>query len=166
MSEIKAIQESIFHTMESMLSVEVQSEEPILRGRKNLKWIVTLSSGEKLFVKQYHQQRYMGKLSYVKKALAIQNTLQHQGVVCPKIHTWNGEYILTTPDGVLFSFMEVCKGEFVKPSHTTVKQMQSLGYELGKMHSAFRRLPASVLHWSPSKEHIQDEWEKQYKQAK
>lgn len=62
--------------------------------------------------------------------------------------------------------MEVCEGEFVKPSHANVKQMQSLGYELGKMHTAFRKLPASDLHWSPSKEHIQDEWEKQYKQAK
>lgn len=73
MRKIKAIQESIFQTVESMFSVEVQSTQPIFRGRKNLKWIVTLSNGENLFVKQYDQQRYKGKLSYVKKALAIQN---------------------------------------------------------------------------------------------
>ena len=162
----KIVQESIFQTIKTMLSAEVQSAQPILRCRKNLKGIVTLSNGEKLFVKQYDLQRYEGKFSYVKKALAIQNALQQQGIVCPKIHTWNGEYILTTPNGVLFSLMELCKGEYVKPSHANVKQMQSLGYELGKMHATFRKLPASDLHWLPLKEHIQNEWKKQYKQVK
>ena len=75
--------------VELMLSKRIQSEEPIFRGRKNLKWIVTLSNDEKLFVKQYNQQRYKGKLFCVKKALVIQNKLQQYGIVCPKIHTWN-----------------------------------------------------------------------------
>jgi Ser/Thr protein kinase RdoA (MazF antagonist) len=151
---------------EEIFSKQIKSAQPILRGLQNLKWIVTLSNGEKVFVKQYDPQRYKGKFSHVRKALTIQNSIQQQEVVCPRIQTWNGEPILTTPEGVFFSLMEVCEGNVIQSGLANAKQMASLGYELGKMHVVFQKLVASELHWSPSKEHIQAEWEQQYSQAK
>lgn len=60
----------------------------------------------------------------------------------------------------------MCAGTVVPPSQANEAQMISLGYELGKMHTTLRTLPASQLHWLPSKAYIQEEWEQNYKLAK
>ncbi|MXQ55288.1 phosphotransferase [Shimazuella alba] len=164
MSDHKATNE-IFTMVETLLFKSIQEVNAIHLGRLNPKWILTFTDGTKLFVKQYHPDRYIGKIPAVKQALSIQDQLFHKGIQCPKVHSVNREYILHTKSNHQFSMFEVCPGILVLPGKPNQNQMYSWGKELGKMHHLLDKVPAGPIDWIPSKEEIQSFWELQMKIA-
>ncbi|MFC7441964.1 phosphotransferase [Laceyella putida] len=155
------IREDIFQRVEELFAKEIADFETVHRGLLNLKWIVTFDDRTTVFVKQYHPARYSGKLSFVKTALSIQEAVQKQGIRCPKIHSFDGGYLMTSSQGEVFTVLETMSGSNVPPGQAGHGQMFSLGRELGKLHQALSAIPPTPLYWTPDKARIRKKWENQ-----
>jgi homoserine kinase type II len=136
---------------------------PIKRGWLNLKWKITTDSGVYL-IKQYNKERYQ-RYNHEKLlvAFAQQMQLHQRGLPCPKLYSYEGQYLLESDKGELFLLMEYCDGTVIPPGKLNVHQMYDLGRVTGNMHyllddGTFRvkRTPEFI---PPSREERLTHWE-------
>jgi homoserine kinase type II len=155
------IREDIFEKVEELFAKKIDDFEEIHYGRLNLKWIVDFQDGTSVFIKQYNPERYKGKFSYVIRALEIQQTVRQRGVKCPKVYSFNNDFILGTKHGELFTVLETMSGVIVPYGETNLNQVYSFGQEIGKLHQALYDIPPTTLIWKPESEDLKANWVKQ-----
>lgn len=126
----------------------IRRTRPIRMGYRNLKWKVE-GKETTWFVKVYDPVRYpREKLEQVRVALSIQARLAAEGIACPELLGWDGDYLLQAGDA-FFCVMAFVPGERVKPGEATDGQMRALGKALGDLHLHLRRLPIGTTVWKP-----------------
>lgn len=128
------ILEDIIETCQRVYGMEVLDSVPIYRGWLNLKWQVKTDKGNFL-IKQFNKVRFK-KYSEEELNFAYnqQKRLHQQGVKCPKLFPFNGQYLLESGNGERFMVMEFCEGSIVQPGTATELQMYHLGKATGRMH--------------------------------
>ncbi|WP_186326843.1 phosphotransferase [Cytobacillus oceanisediminis] len=161
------IKEEIFEAVTRLFGIEIQSWNPIHLGYKNLKWQVKTTAGD-LFVKQYNKQRYPEeRVPGLEKALQIQNMLYEEGLPCPKLFPYKGNFVLNTENGERFVLMGFNKGFTLPPGSANSYQMYSLGKVIGRMHVLLEKnIAREPLHWDLlSKPEMLENWNERYEEA-
>ncbi|WP_433750674.1 phosphotransferase [Falsibacillus pallidus] len=145
-----AILSDLLQACERYFRLKVLDASPIKIGYLNLKWKLTTDSGAYL-LKQYNQKRLQ---LYDQKALLeafqLQMKLYDSGLPCPKLHSYEGRYFLTSKKSELFLLMDYCDGEIVPPGKTNEAQMFELGKTAGFMHhllneQGLRKTPQFIM---------------------
>lgn len=156
-----SIRQDIFASVEALFKQKIVDFQEICYGRLNLKWIASLGDGTAVFIKQYHPDRYKGKMSHTVRALEIQRRVYYRGVKCPKIYSFHDEVIMKTAHGHWFAIFDLISGVIVPYGETNLQQVHALGQELGKLHQALREIPPRALHWIPDRGELETNWTKQ-----
>lgn len=121
-------------TCEQWFRFQVLDAEPIVRGWLNRKWKLVTTDGVFL-LKSYHPDRYrMYDESALIRALGWQLELHQQGILYPRILTYNGAQLHGTSSGQRFMVMTFCDGNRLLPGKATASEMYSLGVATGQMH--------------------------------
>ncbi|MGA4720919.1 phosphotransferase [Fictibacillus nanhaiensis] len=122
--------------VETRFGFEVDKKgTPINRGWLNQKWKIETNQGVFL-IKQYNKERMKRyDLSTIQSALHTQNRLFSQGIACPELLVYKGELLQKSSQGELFTVMRFMEGSIVSPGNLTSSQIQSLGEEVGKLHT-------------------------------
>lgn len=133
----------------------------ISRGYQNYKWVLTKADEEKIFVKQYHPERFtLQKLEKVEKTLKLQSYLRKNGFSCPKPFDFNGQYILQE-ENIRFVVMEYIEGNLAVPGTMTNNQLYNLGKSTGYMHRVLSSINTKTPlkeDWKPSKYEMEEKW--------
>ena len=98
--------DDLIDTCKRYFGFNVLEATPIKRGWLNLKWKITTDSGVFL-IKQYNKERY--KLYNHEKlvvAFSQQMRLHEKGLPCPKLYSYEGQFLLESNKGELFLLME------------------------------------------------------------
>ncbi|WP_342505061.1 phosphotransferase [Sporosarcina sp. FSL K6-2383] len=159
----------LIDTCKRYFEFKVLEATPIKRGWLNLKWKITTDSGVFL-LKQYNKERY--KL-YNREDLIVafsqQMRLHQGGLRCPKLYSYEGQYLLESDKGELFMLMEYCDGAVIPPGKLNVHQMYDLGRVTGNMHHllndgtfGLKRSPEFI---PPSREERLTHWESAWNHA-
>jgi homoserine kinase type II len=144
---------------------------PIKRGWLNLKWKIITDSGVYL-IKQYNRDRF-SKYNHEKLLIAFsqQMRLHTRGLPCPKLYSYEDQFLLESDNGELFMLMEYCDGTIIPPGKLNVHQMYDLGRVTGNMHHLLndgtfggKRSPefnppsreARLTHWQSAWNHAND----------
>jgi homoserine kinase type II len=124
----------LINTCKRYFGFNVLEATPIKRGWLNLKWKITTDSGVFL-IKQYNKERYK-KYNHEKLlfALSQQMQLHKKGLPCPKLYSYDGQFLFESDKGELFLLMEYCDGIVIPPGKLNVHQMYNLGQVTGNMH--------------------------------
>lgn len=154
--------DDLIDTCKRYFGFNVLEATPIKRGWLNLKWKITTDSGVFL-IKQYNKERY--KLYNHEKlvvAFSQQMRLHEKGLPCPKLYSYEGQFLLESNKGELFLLMEYCDGVVIPPGKLNVHQMYDLGRVTGNMHHLlndgtleFKRSPEFI---PPSREERLAHW--------
>ncbi|WP_153239122.1 phosphotransferase enzyme family protein [Fictibacillus phosphorivorans] len=121
--------------VETRFGFEVDKGTPINRGWLNQKWKIETNQGVFL-IKQYNKERMKRyDLSTIQSALHTQNRLFSQGIACPELLMYKGELLQKSSQGERFTVMRFMEGSLVSPVNLMSKQIQSLGEEVGKLHT-------------------------------
>ncbi|KAA0940466.1 phosphotransferase [Sporosarcina sp. ANT_H38] len=126
--------DDIINTCKRYFGFKVLEAIPIKRGWLNLKWKITTDSSVFL-IKQYNKERY--KLYNHEKLLVAfsqQMQLHKKGFPCPKLYSYEGQFLFESDKGELFIVMEYCDGAVVPPGKLDIHQMHDLGRITGEMH--------------------------------
>ncbi|TFE02314.1 phosphotransferase [Jeotgalibacillus salarius] len=162
------IKQDIFNSIEKYFELTVTADRQIKLGYKNLKWEIN-TSGENLFVKQYHKERYPEHLmTGLEASLHTQAKLWELHHPVPRPYSFKGQFIIRSTGDERFIVTEKCSGENLVPGTANEAQMYSLGRAVGRLHAALDMLlPASNdLHWNiRSKESMIEDWKKRWKEA-
>lgn len=163
-----AICEEILSTIERLFGIRTHTYQENQLGYLNLKWRLETDRGP-VFVKQYNRQRYPDdKLAELATALAHQRYLRERGIPCPAVYPRRDRLIHLTPSGERFVLLEFCNGELVSPGLVSEAQMESLGYETGKMHRLLseRSTRRPAMHWDvPPRTELLADWQRRWEQA-
>ena len=163
------ILDDLIHTCKRYFGFKVLEATPIKRGWLNLKWKITIDSGVFL-LKQYNKERY--KL-YNREDLIVafsqQMRLHQGGLPCPKLCSYEGQFLLESDKGEPFMLMEYCDGAVIIPGKLNVHQMYDLGRVTGNMHYLLNggtlRLKRSAEFIPPSREERLTHWESAWNHA-
>lgn len=121
--------------VETRFGFEVEKGIPINRGWLNQKWKIQTNQGVFL-IKQYNKERMKRyDLSTIQSALHTQNRLFSQGIACPEILSYKGDLLQKSTEGERFTVMRFMEGSLVSPSNLCSNQIQSLGEEVGRLHT-------------------------------
>jgi homoserine kinase type II len=137
--ETEISNESLFthlkEEVETRFGFEVGGSTPIKRGWLNQKWKIETNQGVFL-IKQYNKERMKRyDLSTIQSALHTQNRLFSQGIACPEILSYKGDLLQKSTEGERFTVMRFMEGSLVSPGNLSSNQMQSLGDEIGRLHT-------------------------------
>lgn len=120
---------------ETRFGFKVDKCTPINRGWLNQKWKIETNQGVFL-IKQYNKERMKRyELQTIQSALHTQNRLFSQGIACPEIMSYKGDILQKSTEGERFTVMRFMEGSLVSPGNLSSTQMQSLGEEVGKLHT-------------------------------
>ncbi|MBT2680433.1 phosphotransferase [Bacillus sp. ISL-35] len=158
------IKEEIFEAVTRLFGIEIQEWNQIHLGYRNLKWRVKTAAGD-LFVKQYNKDRYPeARVPGLEKALQIQNTLFLEGLPCPELFSYKGNFVLNTENGERFVLMGFNKGFTLRPGTANPSQMHILGKVIGRMHVLLEKnIAREPLHWDIlSKPEMLENWNERY----
>ena len=162
------IQEDIFRTITNLFGIHISGYSEILLGYMNLKWKVETNMGD-LFVKQYNKVRYPNHMvNGIEESLGHQMYLNGKGIPCSQLLSYNGRYVLKTPNGERFVLMKLCVGEVIEAGTANDNQMSSLGQIIGRMHKVLndKQQSENPLHWDIlTKESMQENWQIRWKEA-
>ncbi|NHN33394.1 phosphotransferase [Paenibacillus agricola] len=160
--------DEIFESIKAMFNINIVAYAQIELGYLNVKWKLETDQG-KLFVKKYSKTRYPEKLMKgLEISLSHQAHLHANGIPSPKLFSYAGNYVLSTPSGARFVLMSFCAGNMIKPGSANEHQMHSLGNITGSMHELLNANPASGLqmHWHIwTKESLQASWTSRWSEA-
>jgi homoserine kinase type II len=160
----------IIDYIEKKLCTRVYRSVPIRRGLLNFKWVMDTDRG-KIFVKQYHPERYkkhrVDRYLQFRVSLALQAGLHEQGIPCPAVHSLNSEHLLQTPSGEYFVVMSYSEGEVVQCGHVTAKQMKELGRVTGRMHRVLNEPDSAgqgdgIIVWVPCLAEMRARWQENW----
>ncbi|MBN3552872.1 phosphotransferase [Fictibacillus nanhaiensis] len=121
--------------VETRFDFEVYKGTPINRGWLNQKRKIETNQGIFL-IKQYNKER-MKKydLQTIQTALRTQNRLFSQGLACPELLLYKGDLLQKSSQGELFTVMGFMGGSLISSGDLSSDQMQSLGEEVGRLHT-------------------------------
>ena len=164
----KLIRDDIFETITNVFGLHISGFTQIEMGYMNLKWKINTDKGD-LFVKQYNKTRYPEqKIKELEFSLNLQSKLHCEGIPCPELFSYKGEYIIKTTSGERFVLMRFCEGDNIKAGTANIKQMYSLGKTIGQMHKILNRHSSGhlPLHWDVwSKERMIENWKERWEEA-
>ena len=164
----KSIRDEIFKDIKNKFGLNIIGFSKIELGYMNLKWKIKTEIGD-LFVKQYNKTRYpVEMIPGLKTSLNHQNHLYHEGVLCPKLYSQEGKYVLKSPSGEHFVLMEICDGNNIAAGTANEQQMNSLGQTIGKMHKMLNNYNTDQLplHWNlRPKESMLEKWKERWEEA-
>ncbi|WP_404407085.1 phosphotransferase [Jeotgalibacillus malaysiensis] len=168
MNVMNSIRDDIFHSIEKYFELKVVDHQQIKLGYRNLKWEIH-TSGESLFVKQYHKGRYPEHLiPGLEASLRTQARLWELNLPVPRPYSFKGQYMIHSSNGENFMVTEKCPGKNRAPGTLNEVQMYNLGKAVGEMHTALDTLlpDSEVLHWDiRSKEDMIEDWNERWQEA-
>lgn len=160
---VEQVENEILAYLKNYFGMDLKESQPVNRGYRNYKWILSTKDGARYFAKHYHPARFtVTKLEEVKKTLYIQDQLNQQGITCPKPYSKDGEYIHETPLGIHFVLMEHSDGMLVEPGKINHDQVYHLGKMIGHMHYILSQLPEGNLDWKPNQVEMFNKWSQQW----
>ncbi|MCA0757284.1 phosphotransferase [Paenibacillus sp. N4] len=140
------------------------------KGWLNVKWRMMTDRGP-VFVKYYHPERYKlhakpERRRAVAQTLRLQQGLSEAGTPCPKVHTFNDQYIQETPSGLCYALLEWVDGHSAEAGNMNAAQMYALGAAAGRMHRWLRDVPPlDKPAWEPDREKYLKEWQGSFEMA-
>ncbi|WP_171005516.1 phosphotransferase [Bacillus sp. E(2018)] len=121
--------------VEDRFGFEVKGCTPIKRGWLNQKWKIETNQGVFL-IKQYNKERIkLYDLQTIQSTLQTQKRLFSEGLACPELLLYKGELLQKSSQDELFTVMRFMEGCLIPPGNISSEQMQSLGEEVGKLHT-------------------------------
>ncbi|WP_062047580.1 phosphotransferase [Bacillus sp. JCM 19034] len=151
-----------------MFGFSIIESQQIELGYRNMKWKLKTNVGD-LFVKQYNKIRYPDHMIQgLENSLSHQSNLFNEGIPCPQLYSYKGNYVIKTIYGERFVLMGLCDGKNIKAGKVTQDQMYSLGRVIGQMHTVlnFSSTDHPRLHWDvQSKERMLENWSKRWDEA-
>ena len=95
----------LINTCKRFFGFNVLEATPIKRGWLNLKWRITTDSGVFL-IKQYNKERYKKyNRDELLFAFSQQMRLHKGGLPCPKLYSYEDQFLLESDKGELFMLM-------------------------------------------------------------
>lgn len=167
--EESLVREDIFAHLNHQYKIEICSYRSVYRGLMNWKWVVTTPSN-KLFIKCFHPKRYrlteQDRRTSLSRALSFQQILHDQAKVCPNVLSFDGEYIVQSPEGYMYVVMEHDEGAI--PSQAgcmNAEFMFQAGHTVGRMHGTLSRYPREGASWTPNLKTMKEKWQIQLDNA-
>ncbi|MEK5068168.1 phosphotransferase [Sporosarcina sp. FSL K6-1508] len=159
----------LINTCKRFFGFNVLEATPIKRGWLNLKWRITTDSGVFL-IKQYNKERYKKyNRDELLFAFSQQMRLHKGGLPCPKLYSYEDQFLLESDKGELFMLMEYCDGTVIPPGKINVHQMYDLGRVTGNMHDLLNdrtpRLKRRSEFIPPSREERLAHWKSAWNHA-
>ncbi|KPB03767.1 phosphotransferase [Bacillus sp. CHD6a] len=156
-------------TCNRYFGLKVLNATPIKRGWLNLKWKITTDFGVFL-IKQFNKERYkLYNHEELLLAFSQQMRLHNRGLPCPKLYSYEGQFLIESEKGELFMLMDYCSGTVIPPGELNVHQMYDLGRVTGYMHQVLndgtlrvKRHPEFI---PPSREERLTHWESVWNRA-
>ena len=144
-----AMEEAIRADLVSSFGLRGDSVTPVSGGWLNRKWKLVCGREEWL-VKQYSRKRFSQKqLDWIEQSMQRQIIAQREGVLCPRVLSFQGKVLRTLADGTTYMVMEFCPGEMLDHNTVTTDQMYSLGKTCGQIHRIFSALPPQGVRGYP-----------------
>ncbi|MEO3947043.1 phosphotransferase [Gorillibacterium sp. CAU 1737] len=131
--------DSILNHAKQAFQMTLTNPVSVPGGWLNQKWRVDAVHGPVL-IKQFSQKRYSAsKLVALEHAMRRSADLSSCGIKAPRYHSASGDYLQRTADGNVYMVMDFVPGYSELPETVTEIQLESLGEQLGLLHTHWRQ---------------------------